>query len=205
MGNALEQRLVNRVIAKAREVGVDVPTEVLEIAASLEHGDAGIFWDKWVQLHPDRDPDDPDLQGCCMGQAVYGWHRCTCWEPIYDVDQTDPILPVAEGSIQVRHARCGDCAFKRGSQERADRAMEEELLGLAIAGIPFWCHDGMRRPKLYRHPTLGDVPATGDDWRPPQVAGVPFRRDGSPGLLCAGWAQEVKRQDRLTQLEEANI
>lgn len=198
MPNALEQRLVDRVIATAKKAGVEVPADVLSIAARLEHGTAATMWEQWQKRNPDRDPASVDI-GCCMGSAIYGMERCTCWEPVYTDDQADPVLPVPDGSIQIRHARCGDCAFKRGSVERADPLMEEELVGLAVAGTPFWCHDGMIRPKFYRHPTLGDVPASGDDWRPPQVAGVPFRRDGSPGLLCAGWAGEVKRQDRITK------
>lgn len=198
--SGLERRYVERVIATAREAGVEVPREVLGIAAQLEHG-TGAQFGRWQDAHPGEEPPDEALH-CCWGSAVYGPARCTCWEAVYDVDQTDPVLPVPDGSIEVRQARCGDCAFRRDSKERADEWSEEELLGLAVAGTPFWCHDGMRRPKLYRHPVLGDVRASGDDWRPPTVAGVPFRRDGRPGLLCAGWAQEVRRLERETAVEK---
>lgn len=183
--SGLERRYVERVIATARAAGVAVPAEVLGIAAQVEHG-GGVEFDLWRAANPDVDLDA--IVPCCMGVAVYGWRRCECWEPVFDVAQDDPVLPVPDGSIGVRHARCGDCAFRKGSKERADGWSEDELLGLARGGEPFWCHDGMRRPVAYRHPTLGDVPASPDDWQPPIVDGVPFRADGQPGLLCAGWA-----------------
>lgn len=201
--SGLEARAVARAIEAARAAGVDVPPDVLSIHAKLEHGtDALAAFPRWQADHPGEEPP-PEASGCCYGSAVYGYERCECWEPVYDVEQADPVLPVAEGSIEVRAARCGDCAFRRGSKERSEEYTEDELLGLAAAGTPFWCHDGMRRPKWYEHPVLGRVKASGDDWRPPQVAGVPFRRDGQPGLLCAGWAQEVRRQERLATSELA--
>src|SRR3954470_3659569 len=104
--SGLERRYVERVIATARAAGVDVPHEVLGIAFQLEHGGGGAFR-TWRDANPDVDLDQ--LDPCCWGVAVYGWERCTCWEDVYDVEQTDPVLPVADGSIQVRHARCGDC------------------------------------------------------------------------------------------------
>lgn len=196
--SGLEKRYVDRVIAQARAAGVDVPADVLNLASHVEHGDGGIFR-RWQELHPGVDPDEAaGHRVCCYGVAVYGWERCECWEAVYDKEQADPVLPVPEGSIEVRPSRCSDCAFRKDSPERADPHLEEELIGLAVEGTPFWCHTGMRRPKLYRHPYLGDVPGLPGDWRPPQVAGVPFRRDGSPGMICAGWAQEVKRQERVT-------
>lgn len=196
---SLERRYVDRVIATARDAGVDIPPEVMAIQHMVEHGAAPI--DAWLAANPGRTEDDADAlaAGCCMGQAVYGVRRCTCWEPVYDCDQAEPVLPVPAGSITVRPGgRCGDCAFRKDSPERAELWSEEELLGLAVAGEPFWCHDGMRRPAFYEHPKLGRVSGSTADWRPPQLSGVPFKRDGSPGFLCAGWAQEVRRQERLS-------
>jgi hypothetical protein len=192
--STLELRAVQRVIDQARAAGVEIPPEILSLSARLEHG-TGTAYALWREQHPDDELPDGAL-GCCWGAAVYGPERCTCWEPVFDVDQADPQLPVAEGSIMVRRSRCGDCAFRRDSPERADRLTEDELLDLARSATPFWCHDGMRRPVAYRHPVLGDVPGSTADWQPPTVSGVPFRRDGSPGLLCAGWAQEVRRVER---------
>ena len=193
--STLELRAVQRVIDQARAAGVDIPGEILALSARLEHGTGGAFA-LWREAHPGEEPP-PEAAGCCYGSVVYGYERCTCWEPVFDVDQADPVLPVPDGSIVVRPGgRCGDCAFRRDSPERADELVEDELLGLAREGTPFWCHDGMRRPVAYRHPVLGAVPGSSADWQPPIVAGVPFRRDGSPGLLCAGWAQEVRRVER---------
>lgn len=190
--SGLELRAVQRVIEQACAVGVEVPGEILALSARLEHG-TGTAFTLWQAAHPDEEP--PEL-GCCYGAVVYGPERCTCWEPVFDVEQAEPVLPVPEGSIEVRHARCDDCAFRRDSPERADVLVEDELLELARTATPFWCHDGMRRPVAYRHPVLGDVPGSTADWQPPTRAGVPFRRDGRPGLLCAGWAQEVRRVER---------
>lgn len=189
--SGLEQRAVDRVVTEARAAGVPIPTEILSLQARLEHG-TGEPWRRWLELHPGADPDHPSVIGCCMGAAVYGPSRCTCWEPVYDVDQADPRPPTCDDELQTRTTRCSDCAYLRSSKERADPLTAEELLELPLRGERFWCHDGMRRPVAYRHPALGDVPASGDDWQPPTVAGVPFRTDGSPGLLCAGWAARRK-------------
>lgn len=43
----------------------------------------------------------------------------------------------------------------------------------------------------WRHPAGMRIPADpgrDGDYQPPIVLGVPFRADGQPGLLCAGWA-----------------
>lgn len=56
-------------------------------------------------------------------------------------------------------------------------------------GEPFWCHDGIRRPVAWRHPNLPGVviPGSPSDYQPPMIGGVPFRADGRPAALCAGW------------------
>ena len=113
-----------------------------------------------------------------------GLEGCTCWVPVYDVAQVDP----APGDLEPRAAMCGDCAFRPGSPERADEWTREALYDLAEPGRPaFFCHDGMRRPVAWRHPAGPEVPGHPDDWQPPIRAGVPYRADGRPGLLCAGW------------------
>lgn len=195
--SGLERRYVERVVGEARAAGVEIPAEVLGIAAQVEHG-GGVEFDLWRAANPDADLDE--LVPCCMGVAVYGWRRCECWEAVFDGEQADPDRG---GQIAARSRRCGDCAFRKDSKERADAWSEDELLALARAGEPFWCHDGMRRPVAYRHPLLGDVPASPDDWRPPTHNGVPFRADGRPGLLCAGWVQERERAGRAVLDERA--
>jgi hypothetical protein len=186
--SGLELRAVDRAIGLARDAGLDVPPEILRIKSHLEHGGAP---PAWIKANPGT------VAGCCIGEAVYGPARCTCWEPVFATEQAPPALPASAAEIEVRARRCGDCAFRKDSPERAETYTEEELLGLAAAGEPFWCHDGMRRPVAYRHPVHGDVPAESGDWQPATVGGVPFRADGRPGLLCAGWAQERRRQERL--------
>lgn len=185
---SLSRRVVERVISKAREAGIDVPTEILNLQARLEHGTGGP-WQAYQALHPDF--TEGEHPACCYGVVIYGPSRCTCWDPVFDVDQADPQPPASDAEIDTRERRCGDCAFLRNSPERSDPLTEEELLELPLRGERFWCHDGMRRPVAYRHPDLGDVPALPDDWQPPTVNGVPFRADGRPGLLCAGWAARV--------------
>lgn len=127
---------------------------------------------------------------CCAGAVQRGPGGCTCWTPLFDLDQStpDPTAPV-----QPRHAMCSDCAYRPGSPERTG---DEDVAGdaaqleqLAADGTPFWCHDGMREPVRWCHPSGLTIPAHSShgDYQPPQIDGVPYRADGRPGLLCAGW------------------
>jgi len=123
---------------------------------------------------------------CCMGDAEDGPAHCTCWEPVYDLEQ-QPIDPSIEPTT--RRARCIDCAFRPDSPERAQ--------GDDVEALPnFWCHQGIRRPIAYRHPDGRMRPVEDSaDYRPPmgKVAPtgeqVPYRADGTPAERCAGWAQ----------------
>nr|MDT0660822.1 hypothetical protein [Micromonospora sp. DSM 115978] len=74
------------------------------------------------------------------------------------------------------------------------RALERRAVDLAVPTTPFWCHQGMRRPFRWEHPDGRTVDGSPDDYQPPTLAGVPFRADGSPGLLCAGWAARTSRR-----------
>lgn len=134
----------------------------------------------------------PDLAAlevpCCMGAAVYGLERCTCWEPIYDLDQAES-LDVGSPPA-TRSSCCIDCAYRNGSPERTS-GLGEELVDVAgTPGSVFACHQGMRRVVAWRHPLLGDreIPAGPGDYRPPIRDGIAYRADGSPADLCAGWA-----------------
>jgi hypothetical protein len=174
----LQRRAVAALIADAERLGVPVPGAVHAIVCGTSNAGALMF----AELNPDA-----EQAWCCEGDVEGGPADCTCWTPVYDVEQAPPKAFNAE-QLEARPERCADCAFRPGSPELADPYMREELLALPARGEPFWCHDGMRRPVWWEHPTRGRVPGGPDDWRPPQRGRVPFRADGRPALLCAGWA-----------------
>lgn len=129
-----------------------------------------------------------ELATCCLGAVEYGPHRCTCWEPEYDVPQSLPRLDVEPAT---RAKMCADCAFRPDSPERTgdDRYQHSDE---DPAGLPsFWCHQGMRRPVRWRHPAGITVDAETDGYEPPVMVrggeSVPYKADGSPGDRCAGW------------------
>jgi hypothetical protein len=125
---------------------------------------------------------------CCMGSVNDGPTGCTCWSPIYDLEQVPPaasLVALLEAGIEpvTRAKRCIDCAFRPDSPERE---RDEDLEGLPN----FWCHQGIRRPIAHRHPDGRIRPeADSADYQPPIVAGVPYRADGTPAERCAGHAQ----------------
>jgi hypothetical protein len=136
-------------------------------------------------------PDLPDAGngGCCYGAAVYGPQRCTCWTPVYDLEQQEvtPGLPLPPIPVQM----CHDCAYRPHSPERegdADVAGSGELLDeLVRSREPFYCHQGIRHPVAYRHPSGAEIPGHPAGYDPPIVDGVPCKADGTPADLCAGW------------------
>lgn len=128
---------------------------------------------------------------CCYGSGFDGPAGCTCWRPVYDLAQAEP----RHDAPGLMAAPCSDCAYRAGSPERSDdpdaAADRGDLDRLAVTGRPFFCHDGMRRPSHYVHPTFLACyrPARLDlAYDPPIHDGVPYRADGRPGDLCAGWA-----------------
>jgi hypothetical protein len=125
---------------------------------------------------------------CCYGAANDGPRGCTCWEPIFDVEQA----PVQEGPMALRRKSCHDCAYRQGSPER-ERGEFDECGGLSdVAGTgsrAFACHQGARRIVAWRHAILGVFPYAGaGDYRPPSEHGRMWLADGRPGEYCAGWA-----------------
>jgi hypothetical protein len=150
----------------------------------------------------DRDWPETETTGwCCEGSVYRGASGCMCWEPEYDREQADVLAldTVTTG----RTTMCGDCAYRPGSPERSGDpqagATQEDLDTLVAAGDPFWCHDGMRLPVLWRHPSGATVPGSPLDYRPPIVDGRPYKADGTPGDLCAGWlARSLSRARRRT-------
>lgn len=144
------------------------------------------------------DANLPDAGGgmCCYGAAVYGPERCTCWEPEYDLEQADPdptAMALLAAGVQpsTRSRMCGDCAYRPGSPEKRgapDHDGDPDALEEFAAVSRFWCHQGMRRPVRLRHPSGTAVDGHPAAYAPPVVDAVPYRADGSPGELCAGWA-----------------
>jgi hypothetical protein len=190
VGNALERRAVQQVIDRARAAGVAVPDEV---AAFVEHAYSG-GGVAWAAAHP----DDDTVHGCCWGEVVGGARACLCWQPVFDVEQAPPQPAGDVAGLPVRERMCGDCAYRPGSPERAEGYAEECLLALPADGELFFCHSGMRRPTHWEHPDGRTVPASDADYQPPVVGGVPYRADGRPGLLCAGWAAIAGRSTART-------
>lgn len=135
-----------------------------------------------------RDDETPGI--CCAGAAMFGARRCTCWEPVYDLEQ-QPLENIPENySPDTRSKCCHDCAYRHGSPERED-GEEEWLHEITGDGSEFWCHQGVRRVIAFRHPDGRELPAGDGDYRPPvgpTDRPIVWRADGTPGERCAGWA-----------------
>ena len=138
---------------------------------------------------------------CCYGSAGFGTvERCTCWEPIYDLpEQHRPMVGVPPVE---RPAPCWDCAYRTDSPEWQQDG-GEHLADLAHGRGQFFCHDGIRRVIAYRHEGTGLVrPAGPGDYQPPIVTDqgrqAPYRADGLPGFICAGWAARHRRAGQPT-------
>lgn len=141
----------------------------------------------WAAQHP-----SDDWTPCCYG-SIYDPGKCTCWQPVYATAQAAIRPPESPQDLRARTGMCGDCAYRKGSPERADAYDEERLLALPHRGELFWCHDGMRRPTHWEHPDGRTVPAHPDDWHPAQQGNFLFQADGTPALLCAGWTHRALR------------
>lgn len=143
---------------------------------------------------------DPADGACCDGSAIKGPQYCTCWAPEFDLEQ-QAVRPGEKGQ---RDTLCDDCAYKPGSPERSgderyngDAAFLDRIV---VTGEPFHCHQGVRRVVKLVHPSGAEVEVPPGDYRPPKLAGVPYKADGSPGELCAGWAaRRLKHVQREAQ------
>lgn len=131
---------------------------------------------------------DPVHGACCDGSAAKGPQYCTCWTPVFDTDQAEP----QPGDPGTRGVLCQDCAYRPGSPERqGDERYNGDagfLARIAEKGTPFFCHQGIRRAVKLVHPSGAEVEVPPGDYQPPVIDGVPYKADGSPGELCAGWA-----------------
>lgn len=184
--NSLERRLVEKAIAKANDVGVD-PSSIMHIMETSASPGARA----WADLHPELESD-----GCCIGAAMGGLGRCTCWVPVFDAEQAPALVDVDR---EYQPSMCADCAYRPDSPERASEYEEEVLLDLPADGSVFHCHQGIRRPTRYRHPDGHEVLADSSDYQPltdPRMPGVPYRADGRPALICAGWTAHKRAMDR---------
>lgn len=113
----------------------------------------------------------------------------TCWEEIYDLDQ-QPIRPgMPLPPVPVR--MCGDCAYRPGSPERQGddtyKGDQDLLDELVATGQSFYCHAGIRRVTAWRHPAGVEIPGHPGAYDPPIKDAVPYKADGTPANLCAGW------------------
>jgi PAS domain-containing protein len=102
-----------------------------------------------VHLSSGGRPGDDD-RFCCAGAALRD--VCSCWEETYDRDQAED----QGGEPEVRPSRCDDCACRPDSPERTTPELMassvQGVLDLAADGVPFYCHDGMRRLTGWEHP-----------------------------------------------------
>lgn len=145
------------------------------------------------------------LTECCFGALEDGATGCTCWDPVYDLEQQQPLDNPSPGQ---RTEMCADCAYRPDSPERTgdDRhacSDDGELDDIARGDNPFWCHQGLRKPVAFKHETLGIVvPADADAYEPlfRMVNGkrVPIKADGTAGDRCAGW---LARRHQLAAAE----
>ena len=152
-------------------------------------------------------PDFPDAGGgiCCMASAM--GRTCTCWVPVFDLDQVEPAI----ADPGVRAKPCADCAYNVDSPERRgedDVQGDEQLLARIVEkGERFFCHQGIRRPVRWEHRPEdlkpedcpipnATVPGSPADYSPPIIDGVPYKADGSPADVCAGWAARRAAYER---------
>lgn len=141
-------------------------------------------------LGPGNWPEVGNLEtSCCYQSAMEGPAHCSCWKPVFDVDQQPPRTELEPSS---RPTMCHDCAYRPRSPERSgdpDAALDAaKLQELVDEGVPFWCHDGMRIPTHWVHPSGAIAPASDLNYQPPIVGGTPYKADGTPGDKCGGWA-----------------
>jgi len=124
--------------------------------------------------------DLPDVGegACCLGAAGMGPERCTCWQPVYDLDQTDPdptaVKLLAAGVQPVtRSAPCHDCAYRPGSPERRGEdgyAGDQDLLDRIVQGravfeaIHVPLHDRSGSITARTLIDLGDAPLAEHRW-----------------------------------------
>lgn len=148
------------------------------------------------------------LLHCCYG-AMRGLDSCTCWTPIYDRDQQDPVPLPAGFDAATREEMCVDCAYRPDSPERTGSEhvahTDDGELDYIARNSTFWCHQGMRKIVAWRHDKLGitiEQYDGVDNYGAPLVHGddglpTPLKVDGTPGERCAGWSARKRQLEAL--------
>lgn len=146
-----------------------------------------------------------ELSSCCIGVLEEGPLACSCWDPVYNLEQQPDDGVSAPGQ---RTEMCADCAYRPDSPERQGDERhacsdDGELDDIARGDNPFWCHQGLRKPVAFKHCTLGIiVPVDTDAYDPLfRVEGrqrIPIKADGTAGDRCAGW---MARRQQLAAAE----
>jgi len=110
------------------------------------------------------------------------------WTAVYDLDQASPQTDALPGA---NLRMCADCAYRPNSPERQGderHAADADMLDRIVRdGEPFWCHQGIRQPVTFRCDDGIEIPAHPGSYDPPIVDAIPYKADGTPADLCAGW------------------
>lgn len=152
----------------------------------------------------DRDwPETPDAGSCCAGSAINGPTRCTCWTPQWAPQHQVQAAAQLDAPTRVCEQMCADCAYRPGSPERggdpAAAANADDLDRIvAVDGQVFFCHQGMRKPVTWHHPSGMSIPGKPMDYQPVKVGLRWYQSDGQPAMICAGWA--ARRAKHLRDL-----
>ena len=145
----------------------------------------------------DRTLPDAGEGMCCLGAAVYGPGRCTCWKPRYMPPEQH--VPRRDVAVTTRAQMCSDCAFRGDSpehmgDERFENSGEGDLEALLDGSGVFFCHEGMRREVELVHVGGSRIDCGPGSYDPPIIEGVAFRADGRPAEICAGFARRKERR-----------
>lgn len=148
-----------------------------------------------MRFHHNHDLPDAGQGWCCMGAVMRGPGGCTCWDDKHDRRQSKTLKP---GPPAVRTEKCEDCAFRKGSPEtqgdtRFALSGDGELQNmLDNPHAVFYCHQGMRRITKRVHPTGATVDAAPGEYDPPGRDCLPYKANGQPAEICAGFAAARK-------------
>jgi hypothetical protein len=148
-----------------------------------------IYWEPGMPLPAPAEVLNAGNGMCCVPAARHGSMECICWQPVWDTEQQDlrPSAPAPASPPRM----CADCAYRPRSPERTGdpsyKGDTGHLQAIATAGDPFWCHQGMRRPLKWVHPSGAEIPGSPANYRPPIRGGVPYKADGTAADLCSGW------------------